>query len=117
MKKFFHRLTAPVLALTVAIMLAGCTDSGSRNDVGIEAAEGILTEYLKVKGFGGDDFLSEGEAMDIDGESVYVFSWRIVENEHSDRLFGTYAVSADGNSFYEYQTERNEWIKDTWNTD
>lgn len=109
MKKFLCTLL--MLALTL-VTLAGCTQNAQEKDIGIVAAEGVLKEYLETKGFGGGDFLSEGETMNIDGVKVYAFSWRVVENEHSDRLFGTYAVSVGGNDFYEYQAERGEWIKD-----
>lgn len=111
MKKFLCTLLMLALTLVTIVTFAGCKNAQGA-DIGIVAAEGVLKEYLETKGFGGEDFLSEGETMDIDGVKVYVFSWRVVENEYSDRLFGTYAVSVSGTVFYEYQAERGEWIKD-----
>lgn len=112
MKKLLCTLLTLVLTFAAIATLTGCTQNAQEKDIGIAAAEGVLKEYLETKGFGEGDFLSEGETMNIDGVKVYVFSWRVVENEHSDRLFGTYAVSVGGNNFYEYQAERGEWIKD-----
>ncbi len=50
--------------------------------------------------------------MVVEGEKVYVFSWRTKSGENADRLLGMYAVSFDGKIFYEYQSGRGEWIAD-----
>ncbi|MCM1329563.1 MAG: hypothetical protein NC253_09005, partial [Ruminococcus sp.] len=82
-----------------------------RADIGQEAARQKLEQFLLTKGFGEEgDFLAEPMEMEVDGETVYAFSWRVKEGEHADRLFGTYAVSTDGERFYEYQAERDIWI-------
>ena len=54
----------------------------------------------------------EENVMLIDGVKVYVYSWRTPAGENADRLFGMYAISADGKDFYEYQSAREEWILD-----
>lgn len=112
MKKLLCTLLTLILTFAAISALTSCTRNAQEKDIGIAAAERVLKEYLEAKGFGEGDFLAEGESMKIDDVKVYVFSWRVVENEHSDRLFGTYAVSVGGNDFYEYQAERGEWIKD-----
>lgn len=109
------KMTTKVLAvLTVCMTLICFSACGGENDatISVSAAEIRMETYLKSKGFGENDFLSEGEVMTIDGEKVYVFSWRVKDGENADRLFGMYAISLDGKSYYEYQGVRSEWIKD-----
>lgn len=106
--------TKVLAVLTVCIMLicfSACS-SGGDTTISVNAAEIRMEAYLESKGFGENDFLSEGEVMTIDGEKVYVFSWRVKDGENADRLFGMYAISLDGKSYYEYQETRGEWIKD-----
>lgn len=108
MKKIFLILIAAVLCLTV---FAACSGGNSHTDIGQEAAQQKLEQFLQAKGFGDEeDFLAEPMEMEVEGETVYAFSWRVKDGEHADRLFGTYAVSADGERFYEYQAERDIWI-------
>lgn len=106
-------LVAMMIFISVTVFSA-CTEKAPEVDIGQDAAETALTDYLKnTKGFGDEgDFLAEPMVMVVDGESVYAFSWRVKEGENADRLFGSYAVSFDGESFYEYQSERGVWIKD-----
>lgn len=109
------KMTTKVLAvLTVCMMLICFSACGGGNDaaISVNAAEIRMETYLKSKGFEESDFLSEGEVMTIDGEKVYVFSWRVKDGENADRLFGMYAISLDGKGYYEYQETRGEWIKD-----
>lgn len=103
---------AAIICLSV-MAFSACTEKASEVDIGQEAAEGVLTDYLKeTKGFGEGDFLAEPMVMVIEGKSVYAFSWRVQDGDNADRLFGTYAVSCDGESFYEYQSERDFWLED-----
>lgn len=113
MKKMLTNIFFTVIICISVTAFSACTEKISGTDIGMEAAEAALTDYLnKAKGFGEGDFLAEPFVMVIEGESVYAFSWRVREGENADRLFGTYAVSFDGESFYEYQSERGVWIKD-----
>lgn len=113
MKKILMNILMAAIICISVTAFSGCTDKGTAVDIGQAAAETALTDFLKTKGFGdAGDFLAEPMTMVVEGENVYAFSWRVKEGENADRLFGTYAVSFDGNSFYEYQTERNTWIKD-----
>lgn len=109
------KMTTKVLAVLTVCMMLICFSScggGSDTTISVSAAEIRMETYLKNKGFGENDFLSEGDVMTIDGEQVYAFSWRVKEGENADRLFGMYAISLDGKSYYEYQEARGEWIKD-----
>lgn len=102
-------------ALTVCLAMisfSACGKSSEEAGITVEEAESLMTAYLESKGFGGEDFLSESDVMVVDGEKVYVFSWRTKSGENADRLLGMYAVSFDGKVFYEYQAGRNEWITD-----
>ncbi len=112
-KMLINILTALIICISVTT-LSACTEKSSGTDIGLEAAEAALTDYLnKTKGFGdGGDFLAEPMVMVVEGKNVYAFSWRVKEGENADRLFGSYAVSFDGKSFYEYQSERDIWIED-----
>ncbi len=113
MKKILTNIFMAVIICISVTAFSACTEKASEADIGQEAAEAALTDYLKsTKGFGEGDFLAEPMVMVIEGESVYAFSWRVKEGENADRLFGTYAVSFDGESFYEYQSERDIWIED-----
>ncbi|MDE5576867.1 MAG: hypothetical protein K2J11_05735 [Oscillospiraceae bacterium] len=112
MKVTTLKIIAVLLVCIAVTAFSSCGDNGKEAGISVEAAESLLTEYLSDKGFGEKDFLSESHIMDIDGENVYAFSWRTQEGENADRLSGMYAVSFDGKSFYEYQSARDEWIKD-----
>lgn len=112
MKEMTLKIIAVLFVCIAMTAFSACSDKGDETGISLEAAESILTEYLSDKGFGEKDFLSESNIMVIDGEKVYAFSWRTKEGENADRLSGMYAVSFDGKSFYEYQSARNEWIKD-----
>lgn len=114
MKKILTNILLTVMICISVTAFSACTEKAPEVDIGQEAAETALSDYLKnTKGFGDEgDFLAEPMVMVIEGESVYAFSWRVKEGENADRLFGTYAVSFDGGSFYEYQSERDIWIKD-----
>ncbi|MDE5992969.1 MAG: hypothetical protein K2G87_07970 [Oscillospiraceae bacterium] len=112
MKGTTLKIIAVLLVCVAMAAFSACSDKGNETGISEEAAESILTEYLSGKGFGEKDFLSESHVMAIDGENVYAFSWRTQEGENADRLSGMYAVSFDGKSFYEYQSARDEWIKD-----
>ena len=114
MKKMLTNILMAVIICVSVMAFSACTEKAPEVDIGQEAAETALTDYLKnTKGFGDEgDFLAEPMVMVVEGESVYAFSWRVKEGENADRLFGTYAVSFDGESFYEYQSERGVWIKD-----
>lgn len=114
MKKMLTNVFMAVIICISVMAFSACTEKAPEADIGQEAAEAVLTDFLnKTKGFGDDgDFLAEPMIMVVDGESVYAFSWRVKEGENADRLFGTYAVSFDGESFYEYQSERDIWIED-----
>lgn len=115
-KKAVRILSVLIVCIAAAVMLAACgsTDgTASDNAVSMEEAEALMISYLKGKGFADDDFLAEGTVMELDGVRVYAFSWRTKVNENADRLFGTYAVSTDGKSFYEYQSTRETWIRDS----
>ena len=108
---------AAVLIAALAVMcFASCKDNKDtkpqQTGMSESQAEEVLKNYLTSKGFDDDDFLAEGRLMELDGVRVYAFSWRTKVSENADKLFGTYAVSLDGLSFYEYQSERETWIRD-----
>ncbi|MCH5194036.1 MAG: hypothetical protein J1F11_08755 [Oscillospiraceae bacterium] len=115
MKKMWMKIAA-ILIVTLSVMsFAACSDSNKdsqQTGMSMSQAEDVLKNYLAAKGFADDDFLAEGNLMELDGVRVYAFSWRTKVNENADRLFGTYAVSLDGRHFYEYQSERETWIRD-----
>lgn len=111
MKKTTTKFLAVLTVCMMLICFSAC-GGGSDTTISVGAAEIRMETYLKNKGFGENDFLSEGDVMTIDGEKVYVFSWRVKDGENADRLFGMYAISLDGKSYYEYQEARSEWIKD-----
>ena len=112
MKNIF-RVILTVVMLSAVLCLGGCKDEKRASEVSPALAKSIMEKHLAVKGFDSEvDFLAEDNVMDIDGVKVYVFAWRTKEGENADRLFGMYAVSADGKEFYEYQPARNEWILD-----
>ena len=110
MRKTAGIIFAAVIAAAV-LCLAGCSEKKT-SEVSPEAARKLMETYLVEKGFADEDFLAEDNVMVIDGVKVYVFAWRTKAGENADRLFGMYAVSADGKTFYEYQSARDEWIKD-----
>lgn len=115
-KKAVRILSVLILCLAAAAVLAACgstDDTASKDGISMEQAETLMIGYLKGKGFEDGDFLAEGTVMELDGVRVYAFSWRTKVNENADRLFGTYAVSTDGKSFYEYQSAREAWIRDS----
>ena len=111
MKKMTLKILA-VLMMCVTLMCFSACNSGNDTTISVNAAEDRMELYLKGKGFGDDDFLSESNTMVIDEENVYVFSWRTKEGENADKLLGMYAISFNGKNYYEYQSARNEWIKD-----
>lgn len=115
MKKMWMKIVA-VLIVTLSVMSFASCDGKDKNSqqTGMSEyqAEEVLKNYLASKGFDEDDFLAEGKMMDLDGVRVYAFSWRTKVNENADKLFGTYAVSLDGRIFYEYQSDRETWIRD-----
>lgn len=110
MKKMALKVLAVLTVCATLICFSAC--SGREAAISVNTAASLMETYLESKGFGEDDFLSESDVMVIEGEEVYVFSWRVREGENADKLFGMYAVSLDGKSFYEYQEARDEWIKD-----
>lgn len=112
MRKTALKLLAALLVCLSVMCLAACGKSpAEENGIGLERAENLMKNYLSEKGFAEGDILAEGDVMVLEDEKVYVFSWRVKEGE-ADRLFGMYAVSFDGKNFYEYQSARDEWIKD-----
>ncbi len=118
MKKTAVKILSVLLMCIVAVaVFAACsTDTGDtlpNNSISMDEAEDLMISYLKDKGFEENDFLAEGTVMELDGVRVYAFSWRTKVNENADRLFGTYAISTDGKSFYEYQSSREIWIMDS----
>lgn len=112
MKGMTLKIIAVLLVCVAMAAFSACSGKDNETGISVEAAESLLTEYLSDKGFGERDFLSESNVMVIEGEKVYAFSWRTQEGENADKLSGMYAVSFDGKSFYEYQSARDEWIKD-----
>ena len=114
MKKMCMRIAAVLIMALTVMCFAACKEDKKPVQTGMSQsqAEEILKNYLVSKGFGDDDFLAEGNMMELDGVRVYAFSWRTKVSENADKLFGTYAVSLDGLSFYEYQSERETWIRD-----
>ncbi|MCH5348279.1 MAG: hypothetical protein J1E40_03070 [Oscillospiraceae bacterium] len=120
MKKILMKVTAVLIVALSVMSFAACGKETQPQQTGMtkDQAESVLKNYLTSKGFDDDDFLAEGKMMDLDGVRVYAFSWRTKVNENADKLFGTYAVSLDGLSFYEYQSDRETWIRDIaadWN--
>ena len=122
MKKICMKVIAVLIMALSVMSFASCSEKDKTvpQQTGLtqSQAEDVLKNYLTSKGFDDDDFLAEGKLMELDGVRVYAFSWRTKVNENADRLFGTYAVSLDGLSFYEYQSERETWIRDMsadWN--
>lgn len=113
MRKTALKLLAALMICLSATCFAAC-DKSPKEETGIsmEQAESLMQSYLEKKGFAEGDFLAEGGVMVLDGEKVYSFSWRTKAGENADRLFGIYAVSFDGRNFYEYQSARDEWIRD-----
>lgn len=112
MKNIFRVILATVI-LAAVLCFSGCNGEKKTSEVSPALAKSIMEKHLAVKGFDSEvDFLAEDNFMDIDGVKVYVFAWRTKEGENADRLFGMYAVSADGKDFYEYQSARDEWILD-----
>lgn len=113
MKKHLTKIIMAAIICLSVMAFSACTEKANEVDIGQETAETALAEYLnRTKGFGEGDFLAEPMVMVIEGKSVYAFSWRVKEGENADRLFGTYAISFDGESFYEYQSERDFWLED-----
>ena len=115
MKKMWMKIAAVLIAALTVMSFAACGENNTpaqQSGLSEYQAEEVLKNYLTSKGFSDDDFLAEGTLMDLDGVRVYAFSWRTKVNENADKLFGTYAVSLDGKSFYEYQSERETWIRD-----
>lgn len=113
MKNFMLKVLSVLLICAAMAGFSACGKSDENAGISVSSAQTRMETYLKDKGFGEKDFLSEGEVMDIDGVKVYAFSWRTKEGENADRLTGMYAVSTDGKTFYEYQSARDEWIMDT----
>lgn len=118
MKNTAVKILAAIMVCLFAAAFSACgaadevpDDSG--NVIAMSDAETIMIGYLKGKGFAEEDFLAEGKLMELDGVRVYAFSWRTKVGDNADRLFGTYAVSVDGGSFYEYQSDREVWIRDS----
>ena len=108
MAKFF---VAAVMLITV-LCLTACGEK-PMPEVSPNVARANMVKYLVNKGFDTEtDFLSEENIMYIDDVKVYVYSWRTPAGENADRLFGMYAISADGKDYYEYQSARDEWIHD-----
>ncbi len=113
MRKTALKLVAALMVCLSAMCFAACGGSAEKGkDITLVQAESLMREYLEDKGFGEEDILSEGNIMVLEDEKVYAFSWRTKVGENADKLFGMYAVSFDGKSFYEYQSARDEWIKD-----
>ncbi len=113
MKKTVSRLLAALIVCLSVMCFTACVNAPDETAISQESARLLMMSYLEEKGFDEEnDTLAEGETMVIDDEKVYVFSWRTKEGENADRLFGMYAVSYNGKSFYEYQSARDEWIKD-----
>lgn len=116
MKKTAVKILAAVLMCLFAAAFSACSpaeDVPPDDTLSMGEAEVIMIDYLKGKGFAEEDFLAEGKLMELDGVRVYAFSWRTKVSDNADRLFGTYAVSVDGGSFYEYQSAREVWIRDS----
>lgn len=111
MKKMTTKALAVLTVCMVLICFSACS-GGRDTNISVNTAETRMETYLQSKGFGDNDFLSEGDIMTVDGEEVYVFSWRVKDGDNADRLFGMYAISLDGKSYYEYQEARDEWLKD-----
>ena len=113
MKKSIRSILAAFFLGASVLSMAGCEKlNEEQTEITPAMAQTLMEKYLENKGFDGDDFLSECEKMTIDGEEVYYFSWRTKAGENADKLFGMYAVSLDGENYYEYHSAREEWIKD-----
>ena len=115
MKNVRMKIAAVLIAALSVMSLAACSGKNKapqQTGMTESQAEAVLRDYLTSKGFDDDDFLAEGKLMELDGVRVYAFSWRTKVSENADRLFGTYAVSLDGMNFYEYQSDREVWIRD-----
>ena len=113
MKKLICGILAVFFLGAAGLSLSGCEKLEEESSkITPDMARVLVENYLKNKGFDGDDFLSECNEMTIDGETVYCFSWRTKSGENADKLFGMYAVSVDGKNYYEYHSAREEWIKD-----
>lgn len=111
MRFSFKKFSAVILTAAAALAFSAC--SGQQvSAVSPELAKTLMETYLEDKGFGENDFLAEDNIMEINDVKVYVYAWRTKEGENADRLLGMFAVSVDGKTYYEYQSARNEWIKD-----
>ncbi len=112
MKETAYKIFWALTVCMAMISFSACGKTSGEAGISVDEAESLMETYLENKGFGGDDFLSESDIMVVEGEKVYVFSWRTKSGENADRLLGMYAVSFDGKIFYEYQSGRGEWIAD-----
>ncbi len=112
MKKIAEKIILCFFAGLMIFCFAACGNDENTVAISPETAESLMVDYLENKGFSEGDFLSECTVMNVNGVQVYAFSWRVKAGENADKLFGMYAVSFDGKSFYEYQSARDEWIKD-----
>ncbi len=93
MKKTVSRLLAALIVCLSVMCFTACVNAPDETVISQESARLLMMSYLDEKGFDEEnDTLAEGE--------------------NADRLFGMYAVSYDGKNFYEYQSARDEWIKD-----
>ncbi len=110
--KYAVKHLCAVIFLFVAMFNFSACGEKKMSEVSPELAKTLMETYLGDKGFDDDDFLAEDTVMEIGDVRVYVFAWRTKEGENADRLLGMYAISTDGKSFYEYQSARNEWIRD-----
>ncbi len=112
MKKTVKAITAAVM-LAAMLCLAACDGEQAAPEISSEVAQSYMISYLIDKGYSTEsDFLAEENIMVLDGVKVYAYSWRTPAGENADRLFGMYAISADGKNYYEYQSARDEWILD-----
>ena len=111
MKNIAKVFMAAVIMITV-LCLTACGEKPT-SEVSPNVARTNMVNYLIDKGYNTEtDFLSEENVMFIGDVKVYVYSWRTPAGENADRLFGMYALSADGKNYYEYQSARDEWIHD-----
>ncbi|MBQ7981761.1 MAG: hypothetical protein IJ305_09190 [Oscillospiraceae bacterium] len=112
MKNMAKAVMAVVMTAAV-LCFAGCNKEKPTSEVSSNVAQSNMVNYLIDKGYDTEtDFLAEENVMILDGVKVYVYSWRTPAGENADRLFGMYAISADGKDYYEYQSARGEWILD-----
>ncbi len=105
------KIISAVIIFAAVLCFTACNNEKPSSEVSANLAKSNMINYLIDKGYDTEkDFLAEENIMVLDGVKVYAYSWRTPAGENADRLFGMYAISADGKDYYEYQSVRDEWI-------